>query len=92
VVDSAKLDVNHGSCGGQDINLFFSRDGETITASAARMRAVARTYCQDCVIREACRTVGKHIGLGLWGGMLFQRREPGRPMRAIDLLDNAQGR
>jgi hypothetical protein len=40
-------------------------------------RAIASTYCSDCIIWQECNEVGQHQRFGVWGGV-DRTRSPGR--------------
>ncbi len=66
----------HGSCRGENTELFFHPEGERGPARAAR-EAAAKSICSTCPVILAC---GEHAlrtrePYGVWGGMSESERE-----------------
>lgn len=71
------------ACDGANVSLFYPFDGEQPHEMLPRLIPVARFYCEDCPLRQACKVDADERGerWGLWGGHLYrERRKP------VDLL------
>ncbi len=66
----------HGSCRGEDPNLFFHPDGERGPAREARETA-AKSICASCPVRALCaeHALAVREPYGVWGGLSEDDRE-----------------
>ena len=63
------------ACKGADVNLFFGRDAEFVTARKKR-EAEAKAICAGCPARDACLAYALDAGeaYGVWGGLTEDER------------------
>ncbi|MCQ9342528.1 WhiB family transcriptional regulator [Corynebacterium kozikiae] len=60
----------HGSCRGENSEVFYHPEGERGRARMERERR-AKAICRDCPVLEACRDHALAVAepYGIWGGM-----------------------
>lgn len=65
----------HGSCRGEDPNLFFNPEGERGAVRAAR-EAAAKAICAQCPVLALCAEHALTVRepYGVWGGMTQDER------------------
>ena len=73
---------DHAECRGQDLNLFFSADGER-QPERKRREAKAQTFCARCPVRSECLeyAIRRPEKNGTWGGLNQDDRERERRNR-----------
>ena len=73
---------DHAACNGQDLNLFFSPEGER-KPERDRREAKAKTFCNRCVVRSECleHAIRRPEKDGMWGGMNQDGRDGERRER-----------
>ena len=57
---------SYGNCDGASPHLFF--------AESDRLKAIAKTLCQECLVKDICLHMGMDEMYGIWGGMDFHER------------------
>ena len=82
---------NHAACNGQDLNLFFSPEGER-KPERDRREAKAKTFCDRCVVRGECLeyAIRRPEKDGTWGGLNQDDRERERRNRGRRVGARAQ--
>jgi len=66
----------HGSCRGEDPEVFFHPEGERGAQRAARISA-AKAICAGCPVRVPCASHALAVRepYGIWGGLSEEERE-----------------
>ena len=82
---------DHAACNGQDLNLFFSPEGER-KPERDRREAKAKTFCNRCVVRSECleHAIRRPEKDGWFGGMSADDRARERRNRSRRVSEKPQ--